>query len=416
MPLQDELSVDVAIVGAGFAGLSAAYRLATGTSGATVAVLDANRIAEGPAGRNSGFMIDLPHDLASDDYSGGDLAHDRSETVSNRLAIAYATGIATECGMGSDLFDPCGKLNVASSAHSDRLNRDYVEQLQRLGEPFDLLDARAVQAVTGSNWYISGVRTPGTVMLQPAGYLRALAERLRVLGVALFENSAVRTLSCEQGSWRLTTERGCVNAERVIMATNGHAASFGLHQDKLIHISTFASMTDRFDRALLGGQSTWGATPANPMGTTVRRIDDGDASRILVRTVFANDPALAGQAGAKQRTWSRHDARFHERFPMLAGVSMAYRWGGHLCLTRNGAAVHGELERGLYSAVCQNGLGTTKGTLAGLSAADLACGIDSEATRAMCGGALPQRLPPAPFAALGIGATLAWKQWRAGRE
>ena len=68
--LEGPQTADVVIVGAGFAGLSAARRLLQLDPSLRVVVLDALDIAQGSAGRNSGFMIDLPHDLASEDYAG----------------------------------------------------------------------------------------------------------------------------------------------------------------------------------------------------------------------------------------------------------------------------------------------------------------------------------------------------------
>ena len=62
--LEDDRHVDFLIIGAGFTGLTAARRISELEPTATVAVLEAFRLAEGPAGRNSGFMIDLPHDCA----------------------------------------------------------------------------------------------------------------------------------------------------------------------------------------------------------------------------------------------------------------------------------------------------------------------------------------------------------------
>jgi len=76
----------------------------------------------------------------------------------------------------------------------------------------------------------------------------------------------------------------------------------------------------------------------------------------------------------------------------------------------------GELAEGLYSACVQNGLGTAKGTLAGMLAAELACGVESPAlTRALAAPA-PTRLPPAPIAKLGARFRLRFGEWRAGRE
>ena len=70
-----------------------------------------------------------------------------------------------------------------------------------------------------------------------------------------------------------------------------------------------------------------------------------------------------------------HDKAFTARFPMLASVEMAHRWGGRLCLSRNDAPAFGEVDEGLFAAVCQNGLGVAKGTLSGMAAAELASGV-----------------------------------------
>ncbi|MDO7543575.1 MAG: FAD-dependent oxidoreductase, partial [SAR86 cluster bacterium] len=68
--LSNHSNVDYLIIGGGFAGLSAARRLNQINKDVKIAILEACEIGEGPAGRNSGFMIDLPHNLASDDYLG----------------------------------------------------------------------------------------------------------------------------------------------------------------------------------------------------------------------------------------------------------------------------------------------------------------------------------------------------------
>ena len=81
---------DWVIVGAGFTGLSAAHRIATRNPDDTVVVLDAQPVGWGAAGRNSGFMIDLPHHLQSSDYS---CDHDQLEIRQNRFAIDYAKAL-----------------------------------------------------------------------------------------------------------------------------------------------------------------------------------------------------------------------------------------------------------------------------------------------------------------------------------
>src|SRR5262245_38299259 len=72
--LEDDIAADWLIIGAGFAGLSAARRLSQVRPGDRIAILDAQEVAKGSAGRNSGFMIDVPHNLSSGEYSAGDEA------------------------------------------------------------------------------------------------------------------------------------------------------------------------------------------------------------------------------------------------------------------------------------------------------------------------------------------------------
>ena len=133
--LEQNISADVTIVGGGFAGLSAARRLRQLDPALKVVLLEAGRFAESSAGRNSGFMIDLPHDLASDNYAGDGLEADRATIALNRRAIKFATNVADEGNLPQEMFDPCGKFNAAATRAGDRHNREFAAHLDRLGEP-----------------------------------------------------------------------------------------------------------------------------------------------------------------------------------------------------------------------------------------------------------------------------------------
>jgi len=101
--LKENKQADWVIIGAGFTGLSAALRLAELHPGDNVVVLEATGIADGPAGRNSGFMIDLPHDLTSHDYSGN-AAKDQRDTRLNRAGINYALAAKSVFDMSDEAY------------------------------------------------------------------------------------------------------------------------------------------------------------------------------------------------------------------------------------------------------------------------------------------------------------------------
>ena len=94
-------------------------------------MLEAQRIAKEPAGRNSGFMIDLLHDLASDDY-GGNLEQDRITIAQNREAIAFAQKTEQDLGLPDESFKKIGKINAAASRKGLHHNLDHARQLQKL--------------------------------------------------------------------------------------------------------------------------------------------------------------------------------------------------------------------------------------------------------------------------------------------
>ena len=149
------------------------------------------------------------------------------------------------------------------------------------------------------------------------------------------------------------------------------------------------------------------------MGTSVRRIREG---RIVIRNTFTYNPDMCTSKSQIDVIGRRHDKSFRARFPMLDGVGMDYRWGGHLCLSLNSVPGFGEIEPGLYSAVCQNGLGTVKGTLSGMLIAEHAAGLENPMIDALLACGPPRRLYPEPFMTVGARSHLWWAHKRAGRD
>lgn len=420
-PLREDIDCDYVIVGAGFAGLAAARRLCQIDPSASIVLLEARAVAEGPAGRNSGFMIDLPHALASGSYGGED-ARDRSGIRLNRAAIAFAADAAREYAFADESFAPRGKINAAAEQQGNRHNMAYARHLDALGEPYRLLDARQMQEICGSDYYQGGLETPGTAIIQPALFVRSFADALAARpNCRLFENSAVCELGRAGGErWRLRTAEGSVGAARVILAVNGLIETFGLYRRRLMHINLYASMTraladDEIER--LGGVEKWGFTPSDPIGSTLRRIDGSGGTRLVIRNRCTYEPSLCLPHDRLREVRRDHARTFAARFPMLDGVEMEYCWSGRLCLSRNDAWAFGELEPGLYSACCQNGLGTTRGTVAGIAVAELASASDEPSlVPDFPRDRQPSRLFAEPFMTLGARGVIRLREWRAGRE
>ena len=416
--LSSNLTSDWLIVGAGFAGLSAARRVLQEAPNDSVVILDAQGLASGPAGRNSGFMIDLPHDLASDDY-GGQIENDSKTIKQNRYAINFAKETVEALQLPKECFKEIGKINGAATAKGMRHNHDYAKHLSKLGEKYEYLDANSMKDITGTNYYKGGLFTPGTVMIQPALYIRALGEKILSNRVRLYESSPVEELNKIGSDWQAKTPKGLVTASKVILAVNGNIENFGYFQNSLLHIYTYGSITQKLTPdqiKILGGKKEWGITPADPLGTTVRRISGIGGDRIVIRNRFTYNPNMSPNKSILDNVLRSHVKSFSDRFPMLKDIKLTQTWGGHLTLSRNNVAAFGELKPGLFSACCQNGLGTVKGTLHGLAAADLAMGKKTALVEQLLNNPKPKKLPFKPLTKIAVSSRIKLGELLAGKE
>ncbi|MDA1035226.1 MAG: FAD-binding oxidoreductase, partial [Proteobacteria bacterium] len=380
--LNDNINTDWLIIGGGFAGLSAAKRICELTKD-KVTLIEASEIASGPAGRNSGFMIDLPHELGSGSYQDT-IERDKLHVKLNRYALDFALNVSKEYEMPKEAADPVGRINSYVNKSGKNHNQEYSKHLDQLGEKYKELSASDMKEVTGSDFYSGGLFLPGCLMLQPALYISKLAEGISNQyqdNFNLFENTPALEFQNSDNEWIVKTPKAKIHTKKIIMAVNGHAESFGFFKRRLMHVFTYASMTRRLtddEQNTLKGQKSWGITPSDPMGSTIRRINGIGGDRILIRNRWTFDPSMEVPIDQVNKFGKDQDESFKKRFPMIKEVSMEYRWGGRLCLSLNSVPAFGEVEKNIYSACCQNGIGTAKGTLAGIGAADLAAGINSE--------------------------------------
>lgn len=413
--LEGAVTADVVVIGAGFAGLAAARRLSQLDPALRVAVLEAGIVGEGPAGRNSGFIIDLPHEVSAESLGSDSTAHAKRDIFKNRTAIALAQGMAEEQGWGPEVLALSGRYSIARGAAGDHHLVDYAKQLEGLGEAHRLLDAEETARLTGTRSFSSALFTPGTAMIQPADFVRRFADALRA-PVIVYEQSPVLSFERQGSGWLVMTKGGTVAAGRVILAVNGHAQSFGLLPRRVMHVFTYASLTKAFDPAMLGGERNWAATPALPMGTTIRRLSGPEGDRVLVRSRYTYNPSITVGDAALASAGRVHDRKLASRFPALAGLAMQYRWAGAMALTWNSVPVVEEVDDGLWIAAGCNGVGATNATANGIVAGERALAHLSELGRIYSEAAQAKAIPPEPFATLGGKAALRWKEWRAGDE
>lgn len=406
-------TADVAVIGAGFTGLSAALHLAE--RGVSVVVLEAKTIGYGASGRNGGQVIP-------------GLKHDPSEIVAKwggerGEAIARFVGEAPDrvfeiinrhridCGASRG-----GWLQGVHHRSALRAIERRAADWQSRGIDARILDAAETERLTGSPTYVAGYLDPRGGLVNPLALARGLAAASIHHGARIFENTPALDLSRDgsnvsgpEKAWTVSTLRGNVRADRVLLATNAYTAPLWPSLGKAIipvhsyQVAT-APLSDNLKRTLL----------PNALGLSeTRRLlyyaRQDAAGRLLVggRGRFTERPSSADYANLL--------TGLRKLFPALGEApELTYRWVGRLALTRDHLPHIGEIAPGLTAAIAFNGRGVAMTTGLGPALADHLCGRPLDALP------LPVRpIRPLPFSALKrqmLAVALAWNRFKDWRE
>lgn len=407
-----ETSARWVVIGAGFTGLAAARQLALNFPGDRVVLVEAQEVGLGASGRNAGFAIDLPHDIGADDYIG------EIETAKTSLKLNL-TGqqilrSLVEAHQIDCQFRNSGKYQAAIEDRGVAVLEAYRRGLDKLGQPYEMIEGEALPEHIGTSYYRKALFTPGTALIQPAALVKGLANSLPA-NVELYEHTAITDVDYGE-KIVLSHRQGRIVADQLILTNNAFGMRFGFLQGTMLPIFTYASLTrplTEAEQARLGGKPFWGLIPADPFGTTLRRTHD---NRILVRNSFSFNRDGRSQQKYLDRFVRTHRESFERRFPMLPGVEFEYTWGGSLALSRNHMGHFGQLAPNVYGALCCNGLGVTRGTVTGTLLADYLAGERNDLIDFLLSSPGPNRNPPEPFLSMGVNANLWLGQRRAGRE
>jgi len=406
--LQGREHADWIVLGAGATGLAAARRLAEHRPNDRIVLLEAERVGAGPSGRNSGFLTDLGH------YEkGASLDLQRRRIRLARAGIATLREQVQRHGIECD-WSEIGRLHGAADRAAMHSLALFLAELDELGEPYEALDARKFETITGSAYYRAGAHLPGSVLVQPTALIRGLAEALPA-NVSLFEESPA--IAIHPGDpLRIELESGSIEAPKLLLTTNAFSSSLGFLRDRMFPLSVFASLTrvlSEEEQASFGGDHEWGLVPEVPVGTSVRRTRD---QRILIRNSASYAPRWHSSAATHARARAAQRQSLARRFPSLAEVEFETAWSGVVAISLNGMPYFGRPAANIHcSAVC-NGVGVALGSALGMALADDAVAEDSDLLRDARALPRPTWLPPPPLLGIGVRPALAWMHHWAGAE
>ncbi len=360
-PLQGEVEADVAVVGGGLAGLSAAIELAE--RGQKVVLLEAAQIGSGASGRNGGQAI---HGLACDQAEiERQLGLDEARRIWS-MSIEALDLIQQRCARhGIDAQWQSGFLGLATKPAKSRELRQWADHIASTYDyPLRWIAPAELGRWIDSPRFDAGVHDPRSGHLHPLRYVLGLAQAAKALGVRIHEMSPVSAVD-EGPSLLLHTPGGRLRARQALLAGNVYLAEYApalaaTLAPRIMPVGTYIVCSEPIARerldALIPSRSA--VCDTNFVLDYFRPTAD---QRLLYGGRVSYSTVTPRDLMASMR------ARLVQTFPQLGNVGMQYAWGGFVDISMNRAPDFGRLgrQRNLYYLQGFSGHGLALTGLAG---------------------------------------------------
>lgn len=321
-PLDGDCRADVAIIGGGFTGLSAACHLAK--NGVSVVLVDERRFGDGASGRNGGQFGTGQRRWV--DELEKQYGFERTKALFDLAegAKSYLHTFAQAEGFDMDYRQ--GQMSVVHKPRHLSSYRAHVETMARYGyTQLTFMDRDETAQRLGSPRFYGGIRDLGTGHIHPLKLVVGTAKAAARYGARLHEKTSVKKINRINNEIIVQTERGTITAQRVLLATNGYGGKIdAISAARVLPIRSYIGATIPLDIDV----------PVLPGGEAV------DDSRFVVRyfrktidnrLLFGGSEAY-GVASPKDMRASVH-RQLTEIYPALANIDFTHVWGGTVAIT-----------------------------------------------------------------------------------
>jgi glycine/D-amino acid oxidase-like deaminating enzyme len=397
--LPGDVDCDVAIVGAGFTGLWAAYHLARAQPDMRIVVCEREIAGFGPSGRNGGWVSGGLVGSA-DTY----LKEHGRDAVLRAYRETYAAvdhvGEAVEregidCG-----FRKGGSLFVATTQPQLARLRARQRGLEALGlgeEDSRVLDREEAKAVVAVEGCLEAAFSPHCARIDPGRLVRGLAEACERLGVTIYERTPVTDL----GPRRLVTAHGIVRAGAVLQATESYSVELPGQRLRYLPLYSLMIATEPLPQQVwdeIGWRDGVVVSDMRHLFFYAQRTRDGriaiggrGAPYRLRRPIDPDNERNADVRARLERVIRRH-------FPAAASAAITHHWGGPLGVPRDWSmAVHFDPDTGFGWAGGYAGHGVVASNIAGRTLADLVLRRDTDLVHMPWVGHRARRWEPEPL-------------------
>jgi glycine/D-amino acid oxidase-like deaminating enzyme len=370
--LEGDRKCDIAVIGGGFAGLSAAYAVRCAEPALQVALLEARTVAYGASGRNGSFamtVVGLGFSVTAMIRGRGFLK--TAHTYMERAVDTLDELILTE-NLDCRRIRP-GFLRVATTPAYQRKLQEEVELMKSLGfNGIEWLDEAETRSRVNSDRYLGAMWEPRLLLIDPVLLAREQKRLAQEVGVAVYEHSPVIEISAGP-PYSLRTPRGTLTAGKIVYAANAYSHSFPALKRKQIPAFTYMIATEPLtpeQLAPIGWKNMEGLEDARNLIHYYRLTPD---QRIVlgggpVGLTWGN--SLRGDENPS--AWAHLERHLRFLFPHLEDVRISHRWGGPFSVTPTLTPVLGRTKdaSAVYSIGCI-GHGVSMSYLNGLTLRDL---------------------------------------------
>lgn len=400
--IDSDLQVDVAIIGAGVTGLSAAWTLKDLKPELKVCVIDSHQPCSGSSSRNSGHLVGEYHTWQSVLSKQGPEAAVECNSFARRAQesiLEFLKRNNIECNLRKE------PLMLVGTAKQEKQLRDLAEKMKQAGLGGTFHEPKEFQEQSKQSFYHAAVADDNQYLMHPGKLMKGMLARTLKRGIKVYGDSPVlevRSSDSDTDTNLLMTPKGTVTAKNVIFATNAYTQRLGgVLSSRMVSIivSTVATrpMT-RKERAEAGFKwdnlkdiqilsHTFGVTPDR---------------RVYMRGIF-------GYAAFNSCVWKNEEAAYQrleremrDRLPYVEGLEVTEKWYGPVGMNISGVPMAGPLHRkGQYACACYNGVGMVDGFYHARILAHRVVGADHPDKDWLKGPCQTGWIPPEPWRSIG---------------
>ncbi len=344
--------VDVAIVGGGYTGLSAARELAK--RGASVAVFEAHTFGWGGSSRNGGMVLTGLKLGAGKLVKQYGLRTARDLFCTSLNAIKYVETLIGDEHIDCD-FLRCGHLELAwKPSHFAAYQHEAEIFARDFQHPVKIIEKANLRSEIGTDLYHGALLDEASAGVNPAKYAAGLVRAASRAGAQLFEQAPVTEIAKDAAGYTVETAKGTLRARDVIAATNGYTSKLTPYLNKrIIPIGSYIIATEPIGDAL-----------ASEVSPTRRQMFDSKNFLYYFRLSADNRLIFGGRAGflPETPTTVRESAVILRRgmlevYPQLQDVKVDYAWGGTLGFSFDLLPHAGRTDNGVHYALGCGGHG-----------------------------------------------------------